>query len=75
MLPFIVDPEDIKTLARIEAQVARFASDIESEKRTRAEANREINSRLFRVEKFQWSSTGAIIAVQALVGIILAIWK
>lgn len=35
-----------KVAIRLEEQMGRFASDIESEKRTRAEANRQINDKL-----------------------------
>lgn len=35
-----------KTVISLEGQIGRFASDIESEKRTRSEANRQINQKL-----------------------------
>jgi hypothetical protein len=42
---------DMKTaLATIKAQVSRFASDIESEKRSRAEAHKDLSDKIQHLE-------------------------
>lgn len=41
--------EVIRATTKLETQMGRFISDIESEKRTRAEVNREIFSKLDRI--------------------------
>lgn len=54
-------------LKGVETQVNRFSSDIESEKRTRAEAtkllaesNGTLDKRLAKVEQANWKSMGAL---------------
>lgn len=42
---------DLKTnMATVKAQMARYTSDIESEKRTRAETNRELTDKIQHLE-------------------------
>lgn len=42
---------DLKTnMATVKTQMARYTSDIESEKRTRAEVNRELTSKIQHLE-------------------------
>lgn len=57
----------VERIKGVETQIARFSSDIESEKRTRADAtklladsNGKLDLRLVEVERSNWKSTGAL---------------
>lgn len=60
---------------RTEAQMDRIVSDIESEKGTRARSNADLELRMRCVEKALWKGAGAIMALQVVLSVILALIK
>jgi hypothetical protein len=47
-------------LLKTEIQLSRLVSDVDSEKRTRANVNANLELRLRELEKSNWKSTGAL---------------
>lgn len=62
-------------MIRVEMQIARYSSDLESEKRTRARAHADIEARLRDIERSNWKSAGVISVVVICVNLLPLIIK
>lgn len=61
----------VERVVRLEVQMGRVVSDIESEKSTRSRTNSDHEERLRAIEKTIWKASGLAIAVLAVVDVIL----
>lgn len=75
-------PNEFQKVIRLEEQVKRIVSDIESEKRTRAQVNTELTEqlrllevRVRELEKTIWKAMGGLAVLNAVVIIITALLK
>lgn len=68
---------DIKgRLIRLEEQVDRIVSDMESEKGTRGRVNDKVDERLGRIERIVWMASGGVVVAQGIfVTIVLMLMK
>lgn len=63
---------DIYTrVTRLETQMSRIVSDIESEKRTRSNVNNDVESRLRKVEKSIYIAMGIYMVCSFLVSVLI----
>ena len=61
-------------VVRLETQVGRIVSDIESEKRTRASVHSDLFKRILALEKGQWVLVGVGCTLQIVLTVFLAIF-
>lgn len=61
-------------LAKVEVQLARYSSDLESEKRTRANVNKDVEIRLRVIERYLAYGIGGLGVLQ-IVSLIITITK
>lgn len=59
----------------LEASLSRIESDIESEKGTRNRLATDFEARIRSLERTIWKGTGAIIAIQIAVGLLISLAK